>query len=107
MKIPKSKSLVFTAKAFLKSERMKKGFLQIAILAKLEIYFTSPTNPLPRIRLERQMASGEDCHNRLSALALSEVGEDACGLYSAEKLGFSSTILPSFWRRPESRPLKT
>jgi hypothetical protein len=26
------------------------------------------------------MESGEDCHNRLSALALSEVGEDLYGL---------------------------
>ena len=30
------------------------------------------------------MVGGEDCHNRLSALALSEVGEDPCGLMSAE-----------------------
>ena len=30
------------------------------------------------------MAGGEDCHNRLSALALSEAGEDLYGLMSAE-----------------------
>jgi hypothetical protein len=29
------------------------------------------------------MGSGEDCQNRLSALALSEVGEDPCGLMSS------------------------
>jgi hypothetical protein len=28
----------------------------------------------------RQLGNGEDCHNRLSALALSEVGEDLYGL---------------------------
>jgi hypothetical protein len=38
----------------------------------------------------------EDCHNRLSALALSEVGEDPCGLLSAES---ASSAAPNFLKQ--------
>ena len=45
------------------------------------------------------MVGGEDCHNRLSALALSEVGEDPCGLMSAEST--SSAAAPCAALRPQ------
>ena len=36
--------------------------------------------PCRAFGLSQLLDSGEDCHNRLSALALSEVGEDLYGL---------------------------
>ena len=57
--------------------------------------------PLPHLRLERQVVGGEDCHNRLSALALSEVGEDPCGLMRIENT--SSATTPDAALRPKGK----